>query len=88
MISAIKAATKQVWLWLVAVIAVMGVIIKALYDKSERLERKVENAEAKVDAAKNFRKNRRRAVGDDLDDIHDDIRRMFPPSGGGPDPPT
>ena len=77
---------KQWKLWIIALMGAMGVAIKLLYSKSERLEGELKHAEAKVDAARTFRENRKKANSLDISDLNDDIRRMFPPSKKHPGP--
>ena len=72
--------------WTVAIIAVLGVVAKLLYDRGERLEEKLENANEKVKAQKKFRENRRKVRDMDFDDMLDDANSMFPPPGEKPDP--
>ncbi len=74
--------------WLIAISAVLAVVVKLVFDRSERLEKKLEVANEKVQAAKTFRENRRKVSGLSIDDIDADIERMFPPSGNKPDPGT
>ena len=66
--------------WGIAIMAVLGVLVKLLYDRGERLEDSLGRANEKVDAAKKFGENRKKANSLSLDKLDDDIRRMFPPN--------
>lgn len=66
--------------WLIAFIAVLGVVVKLLWNRGERLEEKLERANEKVKAHEKFRENRRKVRDMDISDINADLRRMFPPS--------
>lgn len=84
---AVKYLSKQIWLWLLAALAVCAVVIKALWASNDRLRDAERRASEKVDAAKKMRENRRKANRLELDDMLDDLRRMFPPTSDKNPPP-
>jgi len=74
--------------WMLAIIAVLGVLVKLLYDRGDRLDEKLGRANEKVNAARKFRENRKKVSKLDITDVNLDIRRMFPPSRDSSDPPS